>query len=209
MARILYHYEQSVFSRRTRLVLACKGIEVELKEGRSDAANIAAARAIQPIRTMPVFVDDDGTIVADSTAILQYVELAYPKTPLLRKEALPLMVAVDVALNALVDLGTRLFDLRNDPAWAAMKDERMARAHDAINAVAAAATKPHLAGDGGWSAADIWVYAATRWISAFPGRIESSPAVKNMVTLGFELPAALVAWAKQHDARPDVRSIYG
>jgi glutathione S-transferase len=214
MARTLYHYEQSVFSRRTRLVLAFKGIEVELKEGRSDASNIAAARAIQPIRTMPVLVEADGAALADSTAILQYAEIAYPEKRLFpvdaaaARTALSLMVAIDVALNALVDCGTRLFELPHDAAWTAMKDERIARAHDAIGVVASAATKPYLAGDS-WSAADIWAYAATRWISAFPGRVESSPAVKNMITLGFKLPDALVAWAKQHDSRPDVRSIYG
>jgi glutathione S-transferase len=213
--RTLFHYEYSVFSRRTRLVLAHKGIDVELKDGRLDPAHIAKARSIQPIRTMPVFVEEDGQALGDSNAITQYLEIAYPDRPALfpkdatpARDALAIMAAVDVAMNALVDCGTRIYDLRNDPAWPAIKGERMARAQDAIDFVASKATRPVLAGDA-WSAADIWVYAATRWVSAFPTRVESSPQIAQIVTLGFRLPDALVAWSKQHDSRPDVRSIYG
>jgi glutathione S-transferase len=213
--RTLYHYEQSVFSRRTRLALAHKGIAVELKDGRLDAGFIAAARALQPIRTLPVLVEEDGQPLGDSNAIVQYLELAYPEKPALfpkeptaAREALAIMAAVDVALNAIVDCGTRIYDLRNDPAWPAVKEERMGRAQDAIDFVASKVTRPILAG-GAWSAADIWVYAATRWVSAFPGRVETSPQIAQIVTLGFRLPDALVAWSKPHDSRPDVRSIYG
>lgn len=213
--RILYHYEQSVFSRRTRLALAHKGIEVELKDGRVDPANIAAARAVQPLRTMPVLVEDDGLALGDSGAIAQYLEIAYRDRPALfpadaktAREALAIMSAVDVAMNAVVDLGTRLFDLHGAAKWPEVKAERMARAQDAIDFVASTATKPTLAGDA-WSAADIWVYSATRWVDAWPGRVETSPQIAKIVTLGFKLPAALVAWSKPHDARADVRSIYG
>ena len=213
--RTLFHFEQSVFSRRTRLALAHKGIEVELKDGRVDAANMTAARALQPIRTFPVFVDEDGGALGDSNAITQYLELAYPDRPALfpkdakaAREALAIMSAVDVAMNALVDCGTRIYDLRNDPAWASVKEERMGRAQDAIEFVASKATKPILAGDA-WSAADIWVYSATRWVHTFPARIETSPQVAKMATLGFKLPDGLVAWSKAHDSRADVRSIYG
>ncbi len=213
--RTLYHFEQSVFSRRTRLALAHKGIEVELKDGRADAANLAAALSLQPIRTMPVLVVEDGQALGDSNAITQYLELAYPDEPALfpknanaALEALAIMSAVDVAMNALVDCGTRIYDLRNDPAWAAVKEERMGRAEDAIDFVASKATRPLLAGDA-WSAADIWVYTATRWVHTFPARVEASPQVAKMVTLGFKLPDVLVAWSKQHDSRADVRSIYG
>lgn len=213
--RVLYHFEQSVFSRRTRLALAHKGLAVDLRDGRIDPANIDAARALQPLRTMPVLVEEDGQALGDSSAIVQYLDLAYPEAPPLlpregkaAREALTIMAAIDVAMNAVVDLGTRLFDLRNDPAWAEIKAERMARARDALDFVATKVTKPMLAGDS-WSAADIWVYSAARWIDAWPGRVDTSPQVAKMITLGLVLPGAILAWSKAHDARPDVRSIYG
>ena len=212
--RTLFHFEHSVFSRRTRLALAHKGLTVELKEGRADASNLEASRKLQPLRTMPVFVEEDGQALGDSSAIVQYLDVAYRDNPLLptdakaARDALAIMTAVDVAMNAVVDCGTRLFELRNDPAWAEMKEERMARAHEAIDFVATRTTRPYLAGDA-WSAADIWVYSATRWVDAWPVRVETSPQVAKMITLGFKLPAALVSWSKQHDSRADVRSIYG
>lgn len=211
--RTLYHFRYSVFSRRTRLALAHKGIEVELKEGREDPASLAAARRLGPIKTMPVLVEEDGRVLGDSGAIVHYLDLAYPDRPKLLPrsgalEALALMAAVDVAMNALVELGTRLFPLRGDAAWEAVKAERMARAHEAIAFVAAQATRPHLVGDS-WTAADIWEYSATAWVSAFPARVATSAAIADIVTLGFQLPAPLVAWAEQHHERADVRAIYG
>lgn len=213
--RTLYHFEQSVFSRRTRLALAHKAMEVELKDGRADAAFIAEARSLQPLRTMPVFVEEDGSALGDSNAIVQYLDIAYPSRPALfpqdppaARRALSLMVAVDVAMNAVVDLGTRLDTLQNDEAWTAVKGERLARAQDAIDFVAANVTTAHLAGDA-WSAADIWVYSATRWVAAWPCRVTSSPQIAKIVTLGFKLPEPLIAWAQQHADRPGVRAIYG
>jgi glutathione S-transferase len=162
-----------------------------------------------------VLVEEDGGALGDSNAIAQYLEIAYPEKPALfpkdakaARDALAIMAAVDVAMNAIVDCGTRIYELRGDPAWPDVKGERMARAQDAIEFVASKATRPILAGDA-WSAADIWVYAATRWVSAFPARVETSPQIARIVTLGFKLPDALVAWSKPHDSRPDVRSIYG
>lgn len=213
--RTLYHFEQSVFSRRTRLALAHKGIEVELKDGRADAKFLAEARALQPLRTMPVLVEEDGSALGDSNAITAYLDIAYRDGPSLfpqdgkaARRALAVMTAIDVAMNAVVDLGTRLDALQNDEAWTAVKAERMARAQDAIEFVAANATAAHLAGDA-WSAADIWVYSATRWVAAWPGRVTSSPQIAKIITLGFKLPEPLLAWAKHHDDRPGVRSIYG
>lgn len=213
--RVLYHYEQSLFSRRCRLALAHKGIEVDLKDGRLDPTFIAEAREKAPIRTMPVFVEEDGRALGDSGAIVQYLDIAYPDRPRLvpakpedAKEALSIMVAIDVAMNGLVDLGTRFFELRHDPAWAAAKDERLARSQQAIEFVAKKTDRTFLAGDA-WSAADIYAYAAARWVAAFPSRVGTSPQIANIITLGFTMPSALIDWTKQHGERPGVQAIYG
>jgi glutathione S-transferase len=211
--RVLYEFPTSVFSRRTRLALAHKGLEVELRDARADETLLTEARKLSPIATMPV-LDDERRVVGDSTAIAIYLDLAYPDRPALwprGKDAAHVAVSitsqVDVAVNTLADLGTRYYALRNDPAWPGVMRDKMARAQAAINAVAAEATRPILAGDE-WSVADIWALSATLWVAGMPDRAASSPLVAQILTLGFTLPDALVRWAKQHEERPDVRKIY-
>ena len=38
MARVLYHFKMSVFSRRARLALAHKGLDCDMRDGRSNPA---------------------------------------------------------------------------------------------------------------------------------------------------------------------------
>jgi glutathione S-transferase len=210
---ILYHFPMSVFSRRARLALAHKGFDVELRDGRADEAHLAEARRLFPLGTMPVLVDD-GRVVGDSGAIAHYLDVRYPDRPMLwpsgpnaAQEAFMIANAVDAAMNTVVDLGTRYWELHGDPSWAPVVRERVGRAQAAMELVAAKATRPTLAGDS-WGAADIWALSATLWVSKWPERAPTSPAVAHMLTLGFQLPAALVAWAKQHQSRPEVRAIY-
>lgn len=212
--RILYHFPTSVFSRRARLALAHKGLDVELRDARAEEAFLAEARRLSPLRTMPVFVDE-GRALGDSTSIAHYLDLAYPDRPLLwprgasaARAALAITTAVDVAMNALVDMGTRNWELRHDPAWESVLRERIARAHAAMDSVAAQATRPLLAGEA-WGAAEIWTLSAALWVSGMPARAASSPLVSQILTLGFRLPDALVEWAKQHEGRAEVRAIYG
>lgn len=206
--RVLYHFPTSVFSKRTRLALALKGLDVELRDARADERAYAEAKKVSPQGTMPVFVDE-GRALGDSTAIAHYLDLAYPdraalfpKKRELAHQTLQVTSLVDVAMNTLVDVGTRYYALRNDPAWPEICRARMERAQGAIDAVAP------LLGDG-WGAAEIWALSATLWVSSFPSRVSTSPLVAQIVTLGFRLPDALVAWAKQHEERDDVRAIYG
>lgn len=212
--RVLYHFPTSVFSRRTRLALAHKELEVELRDARAEEAHLAEARRLSPQSTMPVFVDD-GRAIGDSTAIATYLDLAYPDRPMLFPEGaalahatLSVVVHVDTAMNALVDLGTRFWALRSDPAWEKVKSERLSRAQGSIEAVAAMATKPHLVGDA-WSVADIWALSAALWVAGMPARASSAPLVAQILSLGFRLPEALVRWSKQHESRADVKAIYG
>lgn len=110
-------------------------------------------------------------------------------------------------MNILVDVGTRYFVLRADPAWPEVLGERIRRAQNAIDRVAARATSPHLAGSD-WSVADMWTLAATLWVRAWPSRAAQSPLVAQLLELGFRLPVGLARWAQQHEGRVDVRAIY-
>jgi glutathione S-transferase len=81
----LYHSSGSPNSRRVRILIAEKGLDIELapvdlgaKEQFSDAY-----RAINPRAVVPTLVLDDGTAIGEVPAIMRYLDEAYPKLPLL------------------------------------------------------------------------------------------------------------------------------
>jgi glutathione S-transferase len=75
--RILYHLPLSPYARKVRLALAEKRIPFELRvervwEGRPEFA------VLNPARTVPVLQEPNGLVVADSYAICEYLDEAYP-----------------------------------------------------------------------------------------------------------------------------------
>lgn len=78
----LYHYPFCPPAHRVRLALGYKGLDPELiAPAYTDAetpVNLAGRKQL------PVYVDDDGTVVADSAAILQHLEARHPDPPLFR-----------------------------------------------------------------------------------------------------------------------------
>jgi len=79
----LYHYPLSPFSRKVRLVLAEKKIEVELVEERyweerADFLRLNPAGQVPVLRT-------ENLILPESNAICEYLEERYPNPPLLPK----------------------------------------------------------------------------------------------------------------------------
>ncbi|MBY0335135.1 MAG: glutathione S-transferase family protein [Acetobacteraceae bacterium] len=75
--RILYHLPLSPFSRKVRLALAEKRIPFELRvekvwERREEFL------AMNPAGTVPVLVEENGLAIADSYAICEYLDEAYP-----------------------------------------------------------------------------------------------------------------------------------
>jgi glutathione S-transferase len=213
--RTLYHFRQSPFSRRVRLALAHKGLDCELRDGRENPAYLEEARARVPFRTFPVLVDGEHAM-ADSTAIAQWLDRAYPSAPRLwpddptgAAEALQTAALVDVVLNNVVDLATRYYALHGDPAWDVVKSEMLGRARQAADALAARVAslgRPTLAGSG-WSAGDIWLLVMVLWFEGLPGRAAGNKHVAQILTLGFELPAPLARWADTHRTREDVRAL--
>jgi len=81
----LYHSSGSPNSRRVRILIVEKDLDIELapvdlgaKEQFSDAY-----RAINPRAVVPTLVLDDGTAIGEVPAIMRYLDEAYPKVPLL------------------------------------------------------------------------------------------------------------------------------
>jgi glutathione S-transferase len=212
-SRTLYHFRYSPFSRRVRLALAHKGLDVTLREGRDEPGAIEEARKLVPLRTIPVLVDG-GRAMADSTAITRWLDAAYPKAPRLWPDgddafaAVEMATLVDATLNGVIDLGTRYFALREHAAWPTVKAEMLGRAQQAIDALGRrAAGMPGTVCPSGWSAADMFLLTMVLWIEGWPGRASSSPNIAQLMTLGFTLPSELSRWADHHRKRSDVAAL--
>jgi glutathione S-transferase len=206
--RALYHFPTSPFSRRVRLALAHKGLEVDLKDARANPAFHEEARAKHPLKTVPLLVEPDGRAMGDSTSIAHYLDGAYPGPRLWPAEHLVYDVTslVDVILNTLVDTGTRYYALRDHDAWPTVKGEMMGRVQRALDGLAQRCDRPTIASSG-WSAADMWLFTMTAWLEGLPGRAPSFPLVAQIVSLGWTLPPALSRWADAHRARGDVGAL--
>jgi glutathione S-transferase len=213
--RTLYHFAASPFARRTRLGLMHKGLECELRDARENAAWLDEVRQLVPFKTLPVLVDS-GRALGDSTAITRWLDAAYPDAPRIWPEGddafsvLETTALVDVALGAIIDVGTRYYALREDAAWAAVRDEILGRAQRALDALGQRVEgldRPTIA-KSGWSAADMWIVTAVAWLGGLPGRIASSPNAAQIMTVGgWRLPQSLAHWAKAHTTRADVRAL--
>ncbi|MDJ0798100.1 MAG: glutathione S-transferase family protein [Calothrix sp. MO_167.B12] len=78
MNRILYYHQQSNFSRKIRILLIEKNLDCELKE--INLLNKSPEfLKISPIGKVPVFVEQDGTVIWDSTLIAEYLDETYPQ----------------------------------------------------------------------------------------------------------------------------------
>ena len=83
--RILYHYWLHPFSRKVQMALAEKNLSYDLKiekiwERRTDFL------AMNPAGDLPVFVEEDGTILSNSQVICEYLDEVYPETNLMGED---------------------------------------------------------------------------------------------------------------------------
>ncbi len=81
--RTLYHLWLSAYSRKVRVVLKEKKLEFDMQ-----AENVWERRrdflALNPAGQVPVLVDEDGTVVADSQTICEYLEELHPEPALIQ-----------------------------------------------------------------------------------------------------------------------------
>src|SRR5438477_2335681 len=84
----LHHHPLSTYSRRVRMALIEKGLETELIE--LDMARGAHREpgylALNPYGRVPT-LEDDGLLLYESTAILEYLEATHPTPPLVPSDA--------------------------------------------------------------------------------------------------------------------------
>ena len=80
--RFLHHLTLSPYCRKVRLALAEKRLAFELKSEKVWERRDAFL-AMNPAGTVPVLEEDSGMVIPDSGVICEYLEDAYPDTPLL------------------------------------------------------------------------------------------------------------------------------
>lgn len=83
--RTLYHHPIHALSRTARVMLAEKGLPFEPVVERPWERRTEFLK-LNPAAEVPVLVEEDGTVVAGGLAIIEYLEEAYPDTPLLPRE---------------------------------------------------------------------------------------------------------------------------
>jgi maleylpyruvate isomerase len=103
----LYTYFQSSGAYRVRIALALKGLNanysfVNLTKGEQQSAEYTA---LNPQGLVPSFIDDNGNLLTQSLAIIEYLEERFPEPPLLPQSpveraqvrAIALAVACDIS----------------------------------------------------------------------------------------------------------------
>lgn len=85
---ILYHRAPVAHSAKVLIVLAEKGIRFESRRTEVPACEVASVRAASQSGHLPVLVDDDGTTLAESSAIAEYLDETRPSPPLMPSDAL-------------------------------------------------------------------------------------------------------------------------
>jgi glutathione S-transferase len=162
----LYSGPLSLFTAKVRIALAEKGlpyqrIEVGWSPERRYQPHHPDVVALNPKRQVPVLVDGE-LVVYDSTLILEYLEDAYPETPLLPRDATGRARCRQLEAAADELLFPHVWDLIEEafyPASAGGRDEaRLARAREGVAAYcrdpeADLAAGPYLCG--AYSIADI------------------------------------------------------
>jgi glutathione S-transferase len=103
--RVLYHLWLSPFSRKVRIALAEKNLDFTLKTEKVWERR-AEFLALNPAGEVPVLIEPDGTVLADSGAIAEYLDEVYREkiligiNPIDRAEVRRLLAWFDGKMNA-------------------------------------------------------------------------------------------------------------
>lgn len=155
---ILHGYFRSTASWRVRIALGLKGLEAEqvfhhLRKGEQRAPEYLA---LNPQGLLPAFVTDDGKVLTQSLAIIEYLDEIAPQPPLLPSDpvlkakvrAVAKVVACDIhpvqnlkVLQRLRDLG---LDEQAVQGWAA---DTIEEGLDAVDRLLAEQSGPFAFGD--------------------------------------------------------------
>lgn len=203
----LHGYWRSSASWRARIGLAWKGLSYEylpvhLLRGEQSAEGYASKN---PMGQVPLLVLDDGRTIAQSMAILEYLEEVHPEPPLLpndpigRAHARQIAEMINSGIQPLQNVGVQRHVASlgaDEKAWAA---HWITKGLAALEAVVSRTAGRHCVGDS-VSFADVCLvpqlYAARR----FPIDLNAYPTLLRIEAACAELPAFRAAHA---DVQPD------
>lgn len=87
----IYYHPLSTFARRIRMALIEKGLDMDTEFVEVDMTAGAHKRqpylSLNPYGRVPTLEEDDGFVLYESTAILEYLEATHPTPPLVPSEA--------------------------------------------------------------------------------------------------------------------------
>jgi glutathione S-transferase len=78
----LYSLPLSPYAARVRGAIYAKGLSVEIAAPPADWRTSPEYRAVNPLVRIPVLLLDDGTVIAESAVIVEYLEDAHPQVTL-------------------------------------------------------------------------------------------------------------------------------
>ncbi|MEM1111298.1 MAG: glutathione S-transferase family protein [Pseudomonadota bacterium] len=127
----LYSIDHSPYATRVRIQLVHKGIEADVRLP-PVPLRTPEFRAAFPLGKVPILVLDDGEEIAESTAIMDFLEAMHPEQPL--HPAGPLALAHNTMLERCADnhLGPALFQLFGE-VFKPSGDEVRAAKFDALS----------------------------------------------------------------------------
>lgn len=121
----LYDYERSSAAYRVRIALAIKGIAVEHRrvDLRAGAQHAGPFADVNPQALVPALVIEDGDVLTQSLAIIEYLDEVHPQPPLLprtpaaRAKARALALAIAAEIHPIQNLRVleRLRDALKQP----------------------------------------------------------------------------------------------
>lgn len=202
--RRLYSIPLSTNVERVALALAHKGLEVETVEVPYEDRSLVEKVSGQSL--VPV-LDDDGTILADSTVILAYLEERYPQRPLFPKEPAR-RAEVDVFIDWFNSVWKRPPNLiyvemtKDEPDLARIDQlgKRMTGYLDLFESMLSG--RDHLMGDE-FSVADCIAFPFVKYALLHP---EEDPYLFHRILVDHQPLAAgqrgLEAWIRRVDRRP-------
>jgi glutathione S-transferase len=202
--RTLYHLPLSPFSRKVRLVLAEKRLPFDLRQEKVWERRPEYLE-MNPAGTVPTLIEDNGLAIPDSAVICEYLEDAYPDTPLLgrtlaeRVEVRRLVAwfdgkfAAEVTRNVLGEKFLKRLTGRGNPDPAAMRTGYTALRH-------------HLEYLG-------WLAENRKWLGGASISLADFAAAAHLSCLDFigdvdwKLSAAAKEWYARMKSRPSFRGV--
>jgi glutathione S-transferase len=201
MALTFYYGSGSPYAWKVWLALEHKGVPYELRRLSFDAGDLKTPefRAVNPRGKVPAIVDD-GFALAESAAIVEYLEERYPEKPLLPADARGRATVRRLAAEAdlyLAKTVSGLFSLTLFAKAPAEKAAIEAARESALEELArweAQLAGPYLAG--ALSLADFTAYPHVRLLQ----RVEERQPGNGIAAA--RLPPKLAAWTQRIEALP-------